>query len=71
MAEEAQTQKWTFEKEVREQTLEAVRTILIEMRSKINVRNCFYDHEVYAKEGGLEVLEQVLEQISELNKLNY
>jgi hypothetical protein len=71
MAEEAQTQKWTFEKEVREQTIEAVRLILIEMQLKINVRSCFYDHEVYAKEGGLEALEEALEQISKLNKSNY
>jgi hypothetical protein len=70
MAEEAQSQKWTFEKEVRKQTLEAVRTILIEMQSKIDVRSCLYDHEFYAKEGGLEALEEALEQISKLNKSN-
>ena len=70
MAEEAQTQKWTFEKEVREQTLETVRTSLIEMQLKIDARICLYDHEVYAKEGGLEALEEALEQISKLNKSN-
>lgn len=70
MTEEAQTQKWTFEKEVREQTLEAVRTILIEMQSKIDLRSCFYDHEVYFKEGGLDALEEALEQIGKLNESN-
>ncbi len=71
MAEKAQTQKWTFEKEVREQTLEEVRLILVEMQLKIDVRSCLYDHEVYAKEGGLEVLEQAIEQISKLSNSTY
>ena len=70
MSEEAQTQKWTFEKEVRGQTLEAVRLILIEMQSKIDVRSCFYDHEVYAKEGGLEALEEAITLISKLGESN-
>lgn len=66
MAEEAQTQ-WTFEKEVREQTLEAVRLIIVGMQLKLEVRCCLYDHEVYAKEGGIEALEEALEQIRILN----
>ena len=70
MSEEAPPQKWTFEKEVREQTLEAVRTILVEMQLKIDARICLYDHEVYLKEGVLEALEEALEQISKLNKSN-
>ena len=58
------------EKEARKQVIEEVRLILIAMQSEIEVRSCFYDHEVYFKEGGLEVLEEALEQISKLNELN-
>lgn len=58
------------EKDARKQVIEEVRLILIAMQSEIDVRSCFYDHEVYFKEGGLEALEEALEQISKLNELN-
>jgi len=55
------------EKEVRKQVIEEVRSILLEMQSKIDVRSCFYDHDFYFKKGGLEALEEALEKISKLN----
>lgn len=58
------------EKEVRKQVIEEVRLIIVEMQSKIDVRSCFYDHEVFFKKGGLEALEEALEQISKLNESN-